>query len=277
LAYTGESAMNPWWYVLRLIGNVLKALGESQDSPDSPSESSQTESKDQANNQKKLVICPVCCRRGELDDKCEHCGYDMKLDRTEIEQYFINPVLYAPKRLYDENNLIPNKPGVYGWYFCDLFENELFDDESKTNFIRDAIKIEVPQIPNEDYLLVYRLMYIGIAKDETLRNRIYKKHLKANSENSTLRKSLAALLYDKIGLDPQKQLNGEVEKNKLNSWIFENAKVAWITLDNPKSVETKFIEQHGKILPLNLQENEEYNPCYKNLSAKRQKWRSLGW
>jgi hypothetical protein len=270
--------MNPWWYLLFLIGKGLKALGESQDSLDSSSESSQIESKDQANNQKKLGICPVCCRRCELDkDKCEHCGYDMKLDRTEIEQYFRNPVLYAPKRLYYEKNLIPNKPGVYGWYFCDLFENELFDDESKANFIQDAIKIEVPQIPNEDYLLIYRLMYIGIAKEQTLRERIHDKHLNEDSEHSTLRQSLAALLGKKIGLNRRKQLKGEEEKDKLNSWIFDNAMVAWITLDNPKSVETKFIKQHGMILPLNLQENKEYNPCYKNLSAKRKKWRSLGW
>ena len=193
---------------------------------------------------------------------------------TPYMQFFLNPNqhpdhMHFPRLLYDDNNNIPDKPGIYGWYFSYLFD-KLFDDASKADFAQNALKIETPQEPHKEYYL----MYIGIT-EKSLRNRIYDKHLYGNSEDSTLRQSLAALFYDDIRLDPRKQLTGEEERTRLNSWIFEYARVAWITIDAPKPVEREFIKRYGKVLPLNL-ENNDYNPWGDNLRALRKKWRAFG-
>lgn len=252
--------MNPWWYVVRVFSNCLKIILDDTDSPTSSSKPSQTnidsENQNQDNNQKRLGICPFCSRTGKWDgNRCEYCGYDMILRQINFEQYFRNSVLYAPKQLFENKELIPDKPGVYGWYFCHLFDKLFVDDASKADFTNKAIKMDVPQISNENYSLKYLLMYIGIAgrtKGRTLRDRIYDEHLKQNTVGSTVRHSLAALLYDNISLDPRDQLCSKEEKDKLNAWIFDNARVAWLIYDDPEPIETEFIRLHGHILPLNV-------------------------
>jgi len=220
-------------------------------------------------------ICPKCCRYGKWDGiKCGRCGYDIQLAKINPQLsgqilYFRNPVLYEPEQIYQSKDLVPDEPGVYGWYYNYSFEN-LFDEVSKPLFVQNRITVSSD---NKEY----SLMYIGIAgkteKNRSLRDRIYDDHLIQNSEGSTVRQSLAALLYDKIGLDPRKQLNGEEERTKLNSWIFRYAKVAWITCEDPESVETELFKIYGKILPLNLKGNEKTNPCYTKLSDLRKNWR----
>jgi hypothetical protein len=191
-------------------------------------------------------------------------------------QYFRHPnqnpnyPVDFPMLLYTNKNNIPDKPGVYGWYFDSYLFDKLFDDASKADFAQNAIKIEMPGVVSKEYYL----MYIGIT-ERTLRERIYNEHLNANSKASTFRQSLAALLYDDIGLDPRKQLNGKEEITRLNSWIFEHARVAWITIDNPEPVEIEFIKRYGKVLPLNIDDND-YNPWRKKLKALRKNWRAFG-
>jgi len=198
---------------------------------------------------------------------------------TPYIQYFLHPnqhpeyLVEFPRLLYDNKNNIPDKPGVYGWYFDSYLFDKLFDDASKADFAQNSIKIEIPWAAiNKEYYL----MYIGIAgkNGRTLRERIYEDHLNQNSEGSTLRQSLAALLYDDIGLDPQKQLNGKEERTRLNCWIFEHARVAWRTIDAPEPVETEFIKRYGKVLPLNIEKNK-YNPWGKKLEALRNDWRTF--
>jgi hypothetical protein len=176
-----------------------------------------------------------------------------------------DPKVYNPQDLYYNNKLIPENPGVYAWYFDSHFAAYV------THNSQNAIKINFDSDPNRRWYL----LYIGIAgqkEGRTLRDRIYTEHLKQNSEGSTLRQSLAALLWKVIYLDPSKQLNDEKEKMKLNNWIFRNAKVAWTETAEPEIVEKVMLCEFGHLLPLNIDDNKK-NPCLKEIKQLRKLWR----
>lgn len=179
----------------RLCLYLLKKLTNSTPSPSNTKHTTiDNPTPRTVNNRMSEGICPACSRGGKWDgNKCERCGYDTELARTNPEllhhmQFFLNPnPMHDPKQLYDDRNNIPNVPGVYGWYFDSHLFDKLFDDASKADFAQNAIKIEIPWVPNKEYYL----MYIGIT-ERPLRERIYDDHLKQNSKGSTLRQSLAA-------------------------------------------------------------------------------------
>ena len=184
-----------------------------------------------------------------------------KSNLEEVIKYFKNPTLYFPQYIYEYKEYIPNNPGLYAWYFNVYFD--LF------NFIK---------IPHMGDVKDWFLLYVGVAgkkSGRTLRDRVYGDHLNQNSKGSTLRFSLAALLWKDIGLNPKKKLKGEEEKKRLNSWIFQHAKVAWIEIQNPEKLETQIIKEYGKCLPLNLKGNKA-NPCKKELKQLRKEWNKKG-
>ena len=166
------------------------------------------------------------------------------------------PKIYEPYLLYREKQIIPERLGVYAWYFDNLFDTYFAHNN------QSVIRID-PK---------WFLLYIGIAKDRTLRDRIHGDHLNQNSEGSTLRQSLAALLWKDIDLDASKQLNGENEKMKLNNWIFHHAVVAWTETDKPEVVENLMLHEFGHLLYLNI-ENNKKNPNRKILKQLRKLWR----
>ena len=164
--------------------------------------------------------------------------------------------------------LIPKCPGVYAWYF-DNHLVRLFPDNDQ-----DFITIDFDTGSNTEWFL----LYIGMAgqkKSRTLRDRIYSEHLNQNSEGSTLRQSLAAVLWQNIDLDASKQLNGEDEKWKLNSWLFFHAKVAWAETDDAEVVEDLMLDEFGEYLYFNIQDNKA-NPYRKDLQKLRKQWRESG-
>jgi hypothetical protein len=179
-----------------------------------------------------------------------------------------DPKTYNPYDLYHQKQLIPEISGVYAWYFNYYFDT-LFNWASTVN--TDFLKIDMePKVSDGWYLL-----YIGIAgkkEGRTLRDRIYDEHLKQNSEGSTFRQTLAALLYEQLNLDPRKQLNGDLEEMKLNRWIFDHAKVAWIETDTPEKIEKIMLREYGQYLYFNLQDNRK-NPSIKKLKLLRKAWR----
>ncbi len=181
---------------------------------------------------------------------------------------FFDPKTYNPQDLYYKKQLIPERPGVYAWYF---------DNHFGTYFVHNnqsVIRIDLDSVPGKEWFL----LYIGIAgkkKGRTLRDRIYGDHLNQNSTGSTLRHSLASLLWQEINLNPVMQLNGDNEKQKLNRWIFQHARVAWIENDNPEKIEKVMLKEFGNYLLFNIQDNKN-NPYSKELQRLRKSWKKSG-
>jgi acyl carrier protein len=114
-------------------------------------------------------------------------GLNLNTSRiNEIAEYFVNePKLYRPEDIINQPKLIPNKKGIYGWYFDEL----------------------PPEVHDADYFEIegYKLLYVGIAGENVnskndLRTRICTVHLKDDASVSTLRKSLGALLRKKLAI-----------------------------------------------------------------------------
>ena len=227
---------------------------------------------------KKDILCFGCCRYGKWDGvRCGHCGYNVKIAESNprlLKQinYFRRAHLYRPEELYRSKTMIPDEPGVYGWYFDHHF-GTVDEQASGASFTHQPIIVE-----GRNSLEKWQLMYIGIAgsiEGRTLRNRISDEHLRQNSKGSTLRQTLAALLYDTIGLDPRNQLNSADEKSILNNWIFEHGRVAWLTATNPEEIEKAILAEYGQLLPLNIEGND-HNPFRDRLRQLRKEWRDLG-
>ncbi|MFA6176246.1 MAG: hypothetical protein WC765_06685 [Phycisphaerae bacterium] len=193
---------------------------------------------------------------------------DSDLTLDEIFNYFKNPTLHSPQNLYEYKDSIPNGPGLYAWYFN-------IDVDFNCNPLERVSRIKTLEQGNPKS---WFLLYVGIAgkkKGRTLRDRIYGEHLNQNSKGSTLRQSLAALLWHDIGLDPKKQLNGEDEKRRLNCWIFNHARVTWIETNKPDKLEKLILSEYGNCLPLNLNGNKA-NQCRKEVEQLRKQWRKKG-
>lgn len=222
-------------------------------------------------------ICPKCCRFGRWNGtNCEGCWYDVDLAKTNpaiLNQVFklLKPNFYPLKHLYMQKELVPDRPGVYAWYFSHYFQ-KLFSD--KLSVFSTLHKVEDSQIANKQWTL----FYVGIAgknQDRTLRDRIHNEHLKQNSEGSTLRQSLSAMLWEEIGLNPEKQLKTQEEKDILNQWMYDNARVTWIESDAPESIENILLEHYGQYLPMNIEKNNSsaIKPVIDELSSLRKIWR----
>ena len=225
-------------------------------------------------------ICPKCCRYGGWNGThCHRCWYDIVLAKKNpaiLNQVFklLKPTFHPLEQLYNQKELIPDQPGFYAWFFNHYFQ-KLFSDNSSV--FKTLYEIEDRQIANKQWTL----LYIGIAgknQNRTLRYRIYDDHLKQNSDGSTLRQSLSAMLWEEIDLDPKKQLKTPEEKDKLNQWMYDNARVTWIESDAPESAEDIIIDHYGQYLPMNIEKNN--NSVIKSvkdkLSSLRKEWKHGG-
>jgi len=228
-------------------------------------------------NKKQIIReCPKCSLSDYWDGaKCISCGYIHKLaakdeNTSKLIRALFQPSLYDPHRIFIGSERVPQSPGLYGWFFGKSLVNMLKKIKSDSYFIEPDGTSE----PEKDWFL----LYIGIAgkkKGRTLQDRIHGEHLNQNSKGSTLRQSLAALLWEIIRLDPRKQLNGLDEKAKLNLWMFENARVTWLNVEKPQKIEKIVLKEFGEYLPFNLQENKA-NPYRKEFMRLRKVWRKGG-
>jgi len=134
--------------------------------------------------------------------------------------------------------------GVYGWWF----------DHG------------LPLVPRDGCIERdgMRLLYVGIApsKDRSikpgtlspLRRRFQRDHLR-RVRGSTLRKSLAALLRNELGLDFRRDKGGKVGmdrcyEERLSAWINQHATISITQNDEPWKLEGELVRQ-GPPLPLN--------------------------
>jgi hypothetical protein len=121
------------------------------------------------------------------------------------------------------------------------------------------------------------LLYVGIAPSgpkskSTLRSRVIGNHMRGNIAASTLRRTLAALLLDKLALTPivkasKVQLPKE-QNAQLGEWLREHLRLTWHPAPEPWLLEHAVIKKLGP--PLNLDANQNH-AFYRTLSDARQK------
>jgi hypothetical protein len=107
---------------------------------------------------------------------------------------------------------------------------------------------------------------IGSPSRQTLRTRI-RYHFSGNAEGSTLRLTLGCLL----GIELRRVGSGRrrtfaAGEKTLNDWLEQNARVAWLTCDDPWQVEEELIRSIS--LPLNLDQNRHHS-FHAQLTAMR--------
>ena len=159
----------------------------------------------------------------------------------------LNPDPLLPvKDVLADRTRIPAEAGIYGWWF------------------RDG----PPMVPLEGTVEKhgYRLLYVGIAprrpskdgsvSNSTLRQRLAGNHLGGSLSSSTVRRTLAALLQDELGLQVGRRPSGKLamskdDKCKLTGWMADHAALSLMVLLTPWQIEDALL-QSDLPLPLNL-------------------------
>lgn len=165
--------------------------------------------------------------------------------------------LLEPAKLWTRSEVlsrpcpVPNAAGVYAWFFSLCPEC----------------------VPTEGCVCSggLTLLYVGISPKppssagvhsrQTLRSRI-RYHFRGNAEGSTLRLTLGCLLSHSIGVELRRVGSGRrmtfaAGEQILNDWLDRNARVAWLTCDEPWRVEEGLIRSVS--LPLNLDQNRHHS------------------
>jgi hypothetical protein len=145
--------------------------------------------------------------------------------------------------------LVPAVAGIYGWWFEDG---------------------ALPIVPKQDSLHLdgRRLLYVGIAPSapssngriskRTLRDRL-KNHTRGPVAQSTLRRTLVALLSETLELSPVLLPSGKLsmsraEEAALTQWMSDHARVAWMLHPAPWILEHALISG-GPRPPLNIRDS----------------------
>ncbi len=155
---------------------------------------------------------------------------------------------------------VPAAAGVYAWFFRECPEGVPTDGclcSGEATLLYVGISPKPP--PS-----------IGSPSRQTLRTRI-RYHFNGNAEGSTLRLTLGCLLSHSLGIELRRVGSGlrmtfGVGEQILNDWLERNARVAWLTCDEPWRVEEELIRSVS--LPLNLDQNRHHN-FHAALSAMR--------
>lgn len=159
-------------------------------------------------------------------------------------------MLVNPSSIVADPTLVPNEPGIYGWWFDGA---PPLVDLTGTVALGDRW-----------------LLYIGIAPSEpsdggrasrrTLRDRL-KNHTRGPIATSTLRRTLTALLGAELGLRTGRTSAGKAQllddgEHVLTSWLSLHARVAWSACPAPWLPEKELIIS-GPRLPLNIRDSAD--------------------
>jgi hypothetical protein len=162
----------------------------------------------------------------------------------EAERFLQTEPTLSVAAVVSDPSIVPSAPGIYGWWFADSFLAGQADD-----------------IVNR---VGSRLLYVGIApsrapkadqKGRTLRDRL-KDHCCGPLRNSTLRRTLAALLAEENGFAITRLPTGKVimsanDEGRLSAWMNNHAKIAYMVTEAPWTVESELLAC-GPSLPLNI-------------------------
>jgi hypothetical protein len=158
--------------------------------------------------------------------------------------------LVSVREILEDRSVVLDSPGIYAWCF----------DESPVppEFCEGCVV-------REGRLL----LYIGIADDQSLPERICDKHL-VSANVSTLRLSLGCLLREKLGLELRctsgDNYNWGAGEAKLTEWMADHAFVAWCPHGDPHTLEQGAIARYRP--PLNINGNK-HHPFCEHLRALR--------
>lgn len=195
--------------------------------------------------------CPICGFHYAFDGvSCKHCGFPTgdplktvpTVSSSDKAKYFKIPDrLWKPSELLVTplQDLRLEQNGVYGWYF----------------------DVPLPGIPDKNYIQYdgWTLLYVGIAEDEGLIDRLRIQHLKGNAFGSTLRRSIGCLLSDQLQLRLYRHGKathfGKNGERILSDWLIQHAQVAWLTDESSVCTETAIFNAYGQLLPLNIKDN----------------------
>ena len=165
--------------------------------------------------------------------------------------------LVDPAMLAADPSLVPERRGIYGWWFR---REALPDVPLEGTIVRDGL----------------HLLYVGICPNgsnpdsrRTLRSRM-KEHCRGPIRTSTLRRTLTALLADKLGLQVSSSASGkrlllEDGETVLSRWMSQNVRVAWIEHEAPWLIEHELISTIAP--PLNIMGSS--HPHVERLKALR--------
>lgn len=126
---------------------------------------------------------------------------------------------------------------------------------------------------------VHQLVYVGIARSAppsraTLRSRVVGNHIRGTTGQSTLRRSLASLLYEQEGwrsrFTDRPLLVADAE-GRLNDWMQKHLAVSWAVIAEPWTVEDHVISELTP--PLNQSANSAH-PLYRHVREARARWRT---
>jgi hypothetical protein len=183
------------------------------------------------------------------------------VDEKETSPFEVPSTLFTVADVIKTPSAAPDEAGLYAWWFDDLPLNvPLMGALEKTGF---------------------RLAYIGIASHRpgsrrTLRQRL-RNHCNGPIATSTLRRSLAAILLDKLELHPFSGSGNKIklpqeEEERLSQWLATHGRVAWIADATPWIHEAELL-QYGPPVALNIRGNaHEFVP---NLLALRSRLSSV--
>ena len=153
---------------------------------------------------------------------------------------------------------IPREPGLYAWW-------------SSPGALPG---ISGPLHPDGER----ELIYVGIARSgppsgATLRSRVVGNHIGGTTGQSTLRRSLASLLYEQEGWRSRftdRPLLVAGHEARLNDWMKEHLALSWAVHEQPWTVESAVIAELTP--PLNQSANSAH-PLYRHVREARQRWR----
>jgi hypothetical protein len=156
--------------------------------------------------------------------------------------------------------LVPDAPGVYGWWFDDTLLKVPTED-SIENSRRRLLYIGIAPSPPSSS---------GAASKRTLRDRL-KNHTRGPIAVSTLRRTLTSLLWRQLGLAVCRLPSGKLslpreDERRLTEWMTAHARVAWMVHPRPWEIESALIVG-GPRLPLNIRESSD--PFRAELQALR--------
>lgn len=160
-------------------------------------------------------------------------------------RFVSEPTLTAIDAIISREVTVPKLPGVYGWWF----------DRGLEGPPREGCRSHGS----------WDLLYVGISPSRApkagtrtarhLRVRL-RDHIRGPVGSSTLRRALASLLQQTLGLVLGRNARGKaiarpVDEIELTNWMSRHARVSWVTVSEPWNIEAELLD-HGPRLPLNI-------------------------
>ena len=153
---------------------------------------------------------------------------------------------------------VPSEPGLYAWW-------------APAGVVPGIVGPAHPDAELE-------LLYVGLARSggtarSTLRSRVVGNHIRGTTGQSTLRRSLAALLSEQQGWQSRwttRPVLVNADELRLSEWMGERLRLSWAVHPEPWTVEAAVIAELEP--PLNQADNSAH-PLYEYVRDARRRWR----